>query len=122
MAILIVCLHNLRDIFYPNSLNKINHDNIDVYYCGISSHVSEFKSPMRENVSDSSFDTFIMDNSHDPKNNDGQASNVCSDVVNAVHVYAVLWCTSYILYIFIEHRMYLILIINQNLILCDHEN
>ena len=30
--------------------------------------------------------------------------------------------TSDILYILIEHIMYLIIIINQNLLLCDHEN
>ena len=33
-----------------------------------------------------------------------------------------LWYTSDILYILIKHIMYLIIIINQNLILCDHEN
>ena len=70
-------------------------------------------------MSDSFFDTIIMDNSHDPKNVDGEALAVHPDVDSPVHVYDMLWCD--ILYILIEHRMYLILIINHNLILCDHE-
>ena len=57
-----------------------------------------------------------------PKNDDGQALAVHPDVGSPVHVYNVLWCTSDILYILIEHIMYLIIIINQNLLLCDHEN
>ena len=73
-------------------------------------------------MSDTSFNTIIMDNSHDPKNDDGQASDVHPDVDSPVHILYVLWCTSDILYIPIEHIMYLILIINQNLILCDHDN
>ena len=64
-----------------------------------------------------------MDNSHNPNNDDGEALAVHPDVDSPVHVYNVLCCTSDIfIYILIEHRMYLILIINQNLILCDHEN
>ena len=35
---------------------------------------------------DSSLDTIIMDNSHDPKNDDGQASAVHPDVDSSVHV------------------------------------
>ena len=71
-------------------------------------------------MSDTSFNTIIMADSHDPKNDDGQASAVHPDVVSPVHVYDVLWCTSDNLYIIIEHIMYLIIIINQNLLLCYH--
>ena len=70
-------------------------------------------------MSDTSFNTIIID---DPKNDDGQVSDVHPDVDSPVHKLYVLWCTSDILYIHIEHIMYLIIIINQNLILCDHEN
>ena len=65
-------------------------------------------------MSESSFNTFIMDNSHDPKNDDDQASDVRSDVDSSVYVKVVFWCTRDILYFLFEHRMYLILIINQN--------
>ena len=37
-------------------------------------------------MSDSSFDTIIMDNSHDPRNVDGEASDVLPDVDSPVHV------------------------------------
>ena len=46
-----------------------------------------------------------MDNSHNPKNYDGQASDVHPDVDSPVHILYVLWCTSYIFYIPIEHIM-----------------
>ena len=46
-----------------------------------------------------------MDNSHDPKNVDGEALAVHPDVDSPVHVKDVLWYTSVILYIHIEHRM-----------------
>ena len=45
-------------------------------------------------MSDTSFNTIIMDNSHDPKNDDGQASDVHPDVDSPVHILYVLWCTS----------------------------
>ena len=69
-----------------------------------------------------SFNTIKIDNSHDPKNDDGQASDVHPDVDSQVQILYVLWCTSDILYIHNEHIMHLNIIINQNLILCDHEN
>ena len=37
-------------------------------------------------MSDSSFDTIIMDNSHDPQNVDGEALAVHPDVDSPVHV------------------------------------
>ena len=37
-------------------------------------------------MADSSFDTIIMDNSHDPKNDDGQALAVHPDVDSPVYV------------------------------------
>ena len=37
-------------------------------------------------MSDTSFNTIIMDNSHDPKNDNGQASAIHADVVSPVHV------------------------------------
>ena len=37
-------------------------------------------------MSDSSFDTIMMDNSNDPQNDDGQASAVHPDVNSSVHV------------------------------------
>ena len=42
-------------------------DNRDDYYCCISSHRSVCNLPMGLNMSDTSFNTIIMDNSHDPK-------------------------------------------------------
>ena len=54
-------------------------------------------------MSDTSFNTIIMDNSHNPKNDDGQASDVHPDVDSPVHILYVLWCTRDILYIPIEH-------------------
>ena len=67
------------------------------------------------NTSMSSYDTITMNNSHDPKNDDGQASAVrpgvdCSVSVSN-NVYIVVWC-KVILHNLIEHRMYSILIIN----------
>ena len=41
---------------------------------------------MGYNISDTSVNTIIMDNSHDPKNDDGQASDVHPDVDSPVHV------------------------------------
>ena len=66
---------------------------------------------------DTSFNTIIMDTSHDPNDDDGHASTVNSDVDSTVHVFI-----SCIMVYRIKYRMYLIFIINQNLILCDHEN
>ena len=41
-------------------------------------------------MSDSSFDKIIMDNNHNPKNDNGEALAVHPDVVSPVHVYDVL--------------------------------
>ena len=62
---------------------------LDGYFdCLFTSFASyfEFNSPIRKNMSDSSFDAFIMNNSHGPKIDDVQASYVCSDVDSSVHV------------------------------------
>ena len=41
---------------------------------------------MMSTMSDSSFDTIIMDNSHDPKSVDGEALVVRPDVDSPVHI------------------------------------
>ena len=61
-------------------------DNRDDYYCCISSHRSVCNSSMGRNMCDISVDTIIMDHSHDPKNDDGQASDVHPDIDSPVHV------------------------------------
>ena len=58
-----------------------------------------------------------VDNNH--KNDYGQSSPVHL-MLHVQFMYKL--CYGDILYILIEHIMYLILIINQNLILCDHGN
>ena len=55
-------------------------DNSDYYYCCISSHMSVCNCSMGSNMSDTSFNTIIMNDSHDPQNDDGQASAVHPDV------------------------------------------
>ena len=67
---MIVCLYSIRDS----------------YYCGILSHGSGCNSSMRSNMSNSSYVTIIMDNSHDLKNDDGQASAVLPNINSSVHV------------------------------------
>ena len=42
-------------------------DNSDYYYCCISSHMSVCNCSMGSNMSDTSFNTIIMNDSHDPK-------------------------------------------------------
>ena len=74
-------------------------------------------------MSDSYFDTIMMDNRHDPPKMMMVSGQLFILMLTVQFMYkVVLWCTIDILYILIEHKMYLILIINQNLILSDHEN
>ena len=54
------------------------------------SHGSECNSSMRKNMSEHSFNTMILDNSHDPKNDDDQAFAIRPDVDSSVHVYIAL--------------------------------
>ena len=61
-------------------------DNRDDYYCCILSHRSVCNSSMGSNRYDTSFNTIIMDSSHYPQNDDGQASAVHPDVDSPVHV------------------------------------
>ena len=60
-------------------------DDRDGYYCCLSSHGSECNSPVRSNMCYYSYDTITMDNSHNPKNDDSQASVVYLDVDSSVH-------------------------------------